>query len=127
MGELKKGNVGALGGWRLYSSGPGIYIGLVISRLFGIRRSYGRLVIDPVLPRSMDGTQLDLDWNGKKVRWIYRVERQSFDPAKVFVNGARVEDYHRVENPYRDGGLSIDADVFATLLSEKENTVEIHL
>ncbi len=47
MDDLKAGKVGALAGWRLYSSGPGIYIGLVISRLFGIRRSYGRVVIDP--------------------------------------------------------------------------------
>ena len=61
------------------------------------------------------------------MRWIYRVERQSFDPSKVFVNSVWVEEYHRVENPYRDGGLSIAADVFDVLLDKKGNTVEIYL
>jgi cellobiose phosphorylase len=127
MEELKKGNVGALGGWRLYSSGPGIYIGLVINRLFGIRRSYGRVVIDPVLPESLNGTELDLDWNGKNVKWVYHVEHNSFNPTKVVVNGVEITDVQQLKNPYRDGGLSIDADVFSTMLSEKENIVEIHL
>jgi len=127
MDKLKQGKVGALGGWRLYSSGPGIYIGLVINRLFGIRRSYGRVVLDPVLPKSMDGAELNLDWNGKKVCWIFHVKKQMFDPASVHINSSRVADYHRLENPYRDGGLSIDADEFDTLLSEPENTVEIRL
>ncbi len=127
MDELKEGKVGALGGWRLYSSGPGIYIGLVINRLFGIRRSYGRVVIDPVLPKSMDGAELDLDWNGKRVRWVYQVKKQSFDPAIVLVNGVPVENFQRLGNPYRAGGLSIPADTFNLMLTQKENTVEIQL
>ncbi len=127
MDDLKQGKVGALGGWRLYSSGPGIYIGLVINRLFGIRRSYGRVIIDPVLPKSMDGAELDLDWNGKRVRWNFHVENQSFDPSSVVINGAVVENFQRVENPYRKGGVSIDAELFDSLLSEKENTLEIYL
>ncbi len=89
MDELKEGKVGALAGWRLYSSGPGIYIGLVISRLFGIRRSYGRVVIDPVLPQSMNGVELCLDWNGKRVRWIYHVMKQSFDPTASWSTASR--------------------------------------
>jgi CRISPR-associated protein Csx3 len=127
MDDLKKGEVGALGGWRLYSSGPGIYIGLVINRLFGIRRSYGRVVLDPVLPKSMDGAELDLDWNGKRVRWVFHVKSQAFDPVKVIVNHTPVEDYQRMENPYRAGGISIDSDTFDALLNGKENIVEIHL
>ena len=127
MDELKEGKVGALGGWRLYSSGPGIYIGLVINRLFGIRRSYGCVVIDPVLPKSMDGAELDLDWNSKRVRWVYQVKKQSFDPAIVLVNGVPVENFKRLGNPYRAGGLSIPADTFNLMLTEKENTIEIQL
>jgi len=127
MGDLKKGYVGSLGGWRLYSSGPGIYIGLVISRLFGIRRSYGCVVIDPVLPKSMNGVELDLEWNGKRVKWIYHVERHAFAPAKVVVNGIEVADYSLTENPYRTGGCSMDAALFDSMLTELENTVDVYL
>ncbi|HEY6132216.1 MAG TPA: hypothetical protein VIV27_09360, partial [Halioglobus sp.] len=127
MGELKEGKVGALGGWRLYSSGPGIYIALVITRLFGIRRSFGRVVIDPVLPRSMNGVQLCLDWNGKRVRWIYHVVEQSFAPARIVVNGSSVDGCDRLEQPYRNGGLGIDASRFNSMLSQPDNVVEIFL
>ncbi len=127
MDELRKGNVGALGGWRLYSSGPGIYIGLVISKLFGIRRSYGCIEIDPVMPESMNGTELNLDLNGKTVRWIYHVEHQTFAPSSVVVNGEPVKEVQRLDNPYREGGLGIDADLFESMLSQPENTVEIYL
>ena len=127
MDELKEGRVGVLAGWRMYSSGPGIYIGLVINCLFGIRRSYGRVVIDPVLPKSMNGVELCLDWNGKRVRWIYHVSNQSFGPARVMVNGAPMDDYQRMQQPYRRGGLGINATLFNTMLNQEQNVVEINL
>ncbi len=127
MDHLKKGNVGALGGWRLYSSGPGIYIGQVISRLFGIRRSFGRIEIDPVLPKSLDGAELDLELNGKPVKWIYRVKKRSCRPESVSVNGEKITDFQWLENPYREGGMSIDARLFDDLLQEGGNCVEIVL
>lgn len=127
MGELKKGNIGALGGWRLYSSGPGIYIGLVIGKLFGIRRNLGRIEIDPVLPKSLDGAELDLDLNGKRVKWIYHVERHTFAPSKVVINGDEVTAFQLLENPYRTGGYSIEAELFDFMLNKEENTVEIYI
>lgn len=127
MDELKKGQIGALGGWRLYSSGPGIYIGLVIGKLFGIRRSYGRIEIDPVLPKSLNGSELDLDLFGKRIKWIYHVERHAFAPAKVVVNGTEISEFQFSGNPYRTGGYSIATDLFNSMLTEQENTVEIYL
>ena len=127
MDELQEGKVGALAGWRLYSSGPGIYIGLVISRLFGIRRSYGRVVIDPVLPKSMNGVELCLDWNGRRVRWIYHVTQQSFGPTRVLVNGAPMDDWQRMKQPYRHGGLGIDATLINARLNQEQNVVEVYL
>jgi cellobiose phosphorylase len=128
MEELKKGEIGALGGWRLYSSGPGIYIGLVIGRLFGIRRSYGKIEIDPVLPKSLDGAELSIDLFGKKVKWIYRVRERGFTPSTVSVNGIDISSrLEPCENLYRSGGVAVDAEEFSGLLTEKENTVEVVL
>lgn len=127
MDELKKGNVGALGGWRLYSSGPGIYIGQVISRLFGIRRSYGGIEIDPVLPKSLDGAVLELQLFGKAVKWIYHVEQGEFSPSRLTINGKELKDFQILENPYRAGGIRVDGETFESYLNEGENTVEIYL
>jgi CRISPR-associated protein Csx3 len=127
LGELKAGRVGALAGWRLYSSGPGIYIALVIQRLFGIRRSDALVVIDPVLPGSMDGVELRLDWNGKRVRWTFHVTRQSFAPHRIAVNGVALPDCQRTRQPYREGGLAVEAGRFDAMLDAAENAVDIYL
>jgi len=127
MGELKQGKVGALAGWRLYSSGPGIYIALVIQRLFGIRRSHGSVTIDPVLPRSMDGVELRLDWNRKRVRWTYHVIDNAFAPRRILVNGKPLLDVRRAQQPYREGGLAVDAGQFNAMLDARENAVDIYL
>ena len=50
--KLRSGEVPTDGGWRIYSSGPGIYTNLVVRHLFGLRRYFDWLEFDPVLPRS---------------------------------------------------------------------------
>lgn len=127
LGDLKAGRVGALAGWRLYSSGPGIYIALVINRLFGIRRGDGLVVIDPVLSLSLDGVELCLDWNEKRVRWVYHVKKQAFSPERVLVNGATKAVWRRMQQTYRTGGLAIDAVLFDAMLNREENIVDIYL
>jgi cellobiose phosphorylase len=60
--DIKKGNIPVDGGWRIYSSGPGIYLGLVITRMLGLRTHYDQIVIDPVLPLSLDGLTATVPW-----------------------------------------------------------------
>ena len=52
---VRLGKVAIKAGWRLYSSGPGIYIHQWISHLLGIRHEAGLLIVDPVLPNQLDG------------------------------------------------------------------------
>src|SRR4029077_8431394 len=47
--KLKTGDIPTDGGWRIYSSGPGIYTGIVMRHLLGIRRRLGWIEFDPVL------------------------------------------------------------------------------
>src|SRR5262245_66131498 len=46
--DVIAGKLPLKGGWRVYSSGPGIYVALVVSRLLGLRIEYGNLILDPV-------------------------------------------------------------------------------
>ena len=62
--EIKTGKITLRGGWRVYSSGPGIYIGMVVSRLLGLRIESGNVIIDPVIPHSLDGLSASLDFFG---------------------------------------------------------------
>jgi cellobiose phosphorylase len=55
--RLRSGSVEVDGGWRIYSSGPGIYVNLLVCRALGRRREWGVRVARPMLP---DGRHLAL-------------------------------------------------------------------
>lgn len=62
--ELRNGSVAVKGGWRIYSSGPGIYMNQLITNVLGIREDGGDLIIDPVLPDELDGTRFAFEYGG---------------------------------------------------------------
>lgn len=51
--RVKSGTIGVEGGWRIYSSGPGLYVNVLIGHALGMRRVFGRRVTKPVLPASV--------------------------------------------------------------------------
>lgn len=122
--DVLKGNVGLKGGWRIYSSGPGIFIRLVISHLFGIRHNYGCTVFDPVLTRSCDGLSVQTKLCGRNVKLVYGVSGNNNGVSKVSINGVVCE-FARQENPYRIGGAVVEDSNLQALLNSEDNIVEI--
>jgi 1,2-beta-oligoglucan phosphorylase len=114
------------GGWRVYSSGPGIYYALVVSRLLGLRVEFGDMILDPVLASSLDGLRASLRFRGRYVTFVYRVVGPGFGPRAVSING-RPTDFEREDNRYRRGGAVIPLARFMALLDADENCVEIEL
>ncbi|QBR72948.1 cellobiose phosphorylase [Beijerinckiaceae bacterium] len=51
-GQIKAGTIGLDGGWRIYSSGPGLYTGILVCDLLGQRRRWGQNVGQPLLPTA---------------------------------------------------------------------------
>lgn len=109
--DVIAGRIPLEGGWRIYSSGPGIYVSLVVSRLLGLRVELGKLVIDPVMPRCFDGLQAVLRFRGHPVRFLYRVIGQGFSPRAVTVGGEALA-LEREQNGYRDGGAVVLLEEF---------------
>ena len=124
--EIKTGKITLRGGWRVYSSGPGIYITLIISRLLGLRPEFGKVIIDPVIPHSMDGLSASMDFMGHAITLNYAVMQDNFSPKKITINGTPVDFTHE-ENKYRKGGAVIKADQFLSMLNKTHNLVEITL
>lgn len=125
FGRLRTGRVGVKGGWRVYSSGPGIYLNQLVSNVLGLRRSFGDVVIDPVLPASADGLTFDLEHEGRQVRYRYRISGVGFSPRELSVNGRSLPTDRRTSNPYRAGGLLVPEAEFARALDREQNLVEI--
>ncbi len=125
FGRIRSGRVGLRGGWRVYSSGPGILINQLISNVLGLRAFYDDLVFDPVLPRDADGLTFDFDHEGRPVRYLFHVAGDGFSPRRIDVNGRRLVASGRLPNPYRPGGLLVSKRDFRGALDPTANLVEI--
>lgn len=110
--KLRDGSISAKGGWRLYSSGPGLYSALVIRQLFGLRETKQAWVFDPVLPHSLDGIILRWELGGQSVDIEYKVSARNAGPAAVTSLGEALP-AEREANPFRIGGLVVAKSVLA--------------
>jgi len=124
--EIKTGKITLKGGWRVYSSGPGIYIGLIVTRLLGLRTEAGNVIIDPVIPHSLDGLSASMNFMGHPVTFIYSIKDGCFSPRAISINGIPVN-FTIEDNKYRQGGAVIPTDQFLTMLNRQDNSVEILL
>ena len=123
--DLREGKVPVRGGWRLYSSGPGLFINIVRSCLLGIRESFGTIVFDPVLPEELDGLTVKTQLCGSDVTIVYKSNQTSTNTLSLTVNGTLVEPDGIEENPYRRGGIQISVDTLKALLRSQNNTLTI--
>ncbi|MEI7725158.1 MAG: amylo-alpha-1,6-glucosidase [Bacteroidota bacterium] len=124
--EIKTGKITLKGGWRVYSSGPGIYIALIVSRLLGLRIESGHIVVDPVIPFSLDGLAASMDIMGCSATFQYTVRERCFAPIAISINGKPVE-FTYEENQYRHGGAVIPTDRFLAMMNQQENLMEIKM
>lgn len=104
--RVKKGEVPLDGGWRVYSSGPGIWTRLLIQCFLGWRPEHTALVLDPVIPRSLDGLRVEMEWEGRTMVITYRIEGRGCGPKGAELNGATLP-YTIGANPYRAGAAQI--------------------
>ena len=125
--ELKSGAVAVRGGWRLYSSGPGLYVHKVRTCLLGLRESFGDIVFDPVLPRALDGLVARATLFGRTVKITYRVRHGVHSPNAVLVNGVALKEAKHEANPYRKGGLRVRESELKAYLSAGENSITVEL
>jgi cellobiose phosphorylase len=124
--EISTGKITLRGGWRVYSSGPGIYITLIVTRLLGLRSEVGKITIDPVIPHSMDGLSAEINFMGHPITFKYIVREDCFNPKRISINGTTV-DFTYEDNIYRKGGAVIASGRFLSLLNQQENLVEVEL
>ena len=70
--KVRQGKIKVKAGWRLYSSGPGIYLQTLIQQFLGIRVKHNTLMIDPQIPSSLSGLKVDFHFQGRLLTMIYQ-------------------------------------------------------
>jgi cellobiose phosphorylase len=120
------GEVPLEGGWRVYSSGAGIGTRLIIQCFLGITIEHDSVIIDPVLPASLDGMSVRMTVSGREIRITYRVDRTGRGPVSVNLNGEDLDFVH-LPNPYRTGAARIPRKTFESALTGSDDSLVVWL
>ncbi len=109
------GAVALDGGWRVYSSGPGIALSLVVTRFLGLRREGTELVVDPVVAPELGGVRAEVPLLGRRVNVEIRVGARGYSPQAIVLDGQPLG-FRRLEHAYRAGGAAIPLDAWTARL-----------
>jgi cellobiose phosphorylase len=124
--DAMRGSVPTEGGWRIYSSGPGVAVRLILCCFLGLRQEKSALVLDPAIPPRLDGLRVEVELFGFPFEVTYRVERVGCGPIAVKLNGDDLC-FARLENPYRLGAAEIPIGAVLDRIAEGVNRLSIHI
>ncbi|GAA1391471.1 hypothetical protein [Luteococcus peritonei] len=94
------------GGWRVYSSGPGLVLRLVVEKVLGVRRRAAGLEIDPVLPSQLDGLRAVVHVEGHELHLTYRVRGAGHGVREVRHQGRPLAT-RPLSSRYREAGVAL--------------------
>lgn len=99
--QLKTGETKVKAGWRIYSSGPGIYTYQVFNNLFGIKYEGDSILFDPTLPSDMKDFSINLTLKGKehRINYINSGSKEVETNNKLYLSVS--------EETYRTGGVKV--------------------
>jgi len=104
--RVRLGTIDLEGGWRVYSSGAGILLSLVVRHLLGLRLEAEALLIDPVLPPALDGLRVAVALLGQPYEITYRVGAAGCGVTALQLDGASLP-YTEEAHPYRRGAARV--------------------
>ncbi|MEZ9938360.1 cellobiose phosphorylase, partial [Vibrio breoganii] len=121
--KVKAGEVSVKGGWRIYSSGPGIYLNQLISNVFGLRFERGNLVLDPIVSSRLGTVSMDYEVEGKAVKVVITSAEGQYTPKTIQLNGVDVP-FELQQNRYRTGGAVVESNYLKNKLNESGNVLK---
>ena len=124
--QTTSGDVAFDGGWRIYSSGPGIALGLLVTNFLGIRQEKSTLIIDPVLPLALNGLRAHMVIADRPVEVVYMLANRCAGPSQIELNGVSLA-FTRGINRYRLGAAEVSMTLVAEHLSAVKNSMTIYL
>ncbi len=124
--RVSQGTIPLDGGWRVYSSGAGIALGLIVRRFLGLTVTRDALILDPVMPTALDGLQVKTTLRGRPLEVQYRVGAKGCGVQSAAMNG-KVLPFTHDENPHRPGAARIRVASLGTSLGQQDNVLTIQL
>jgi cellobiose phosphorylase len=124
--RVAQGTIDLDGGWRVYSSGAGISLGLIVRRFLGVSREGDMLHLDPVIPAGLTGLRVTMRLAERPLEIEYRIANPGCGIKQILLNGSPLP-FARAANAHRPGAaLAAMSDVLA-LLRADANTLQLDL
>jgi 1,2-beta-oligoglucan phosphorylase len=124
--RVAQGTIGLDGGWRVYSSGAGIAVGLVMRRLLGLNYEADALLLDPVMPAELDGLQVQTRLLDRPLTLHYRVGSAGCGVNAVTLNDHSLP-FTSSPNRYRRGGARITWAQVRERLDGQHNVLRVDI
>ncbi len=122
--RVARGTIALDGGWRVYSSGAGIALGLIMRRFLGLSEELPGLRLDPVMPRALDGLRAETRLFGRPFEVRYSVGSAGCGVNAIELNGASLA-FARGENPHRRGAALVARRALDERLTAGRNVLRI--
>ena len=122
--RIAQGEIALDGGWRVYSSGAGIALSLIIRRFLGLSPEAHVVRIDPVIPPALDDMRVRTTLLGRPVDIHYRVKSAGCGVNNVTLNGTRLT-FETAANPHRRGAALVAKATLQSLLQPTNNVLDI--
>ena len=124
--RVLRGTIALDGGWRVYSSGAGIALGLIIRRFLGLSCEADVLHVDPVIPSALDGLCVETMLRGRPVEIRYRIGTSGCGVNEIALNGQPLP-FTREANPHRRGAARVAMATVLAQLAAERNSLSIDI
>jgi cellobiose phosphorylase len=124
--KVKSGEMPLEGGWRVYSSGAGISMRLIMHCFLGLREESLSVVVDPVIPAALNGLKVEMTLAGRPVEVTYHIIGKGCGPVSINLNGVNLH-FSRDHNAYRPGAARIPMATWKEHLKGERNVLIISL
>jgi cellobiose phosphorylase len=124
--RIAQGTIALDGGWRVYSSGAGIALGLVVHCLLGLSCEARQLRVDPVMPAALDGLRLQTLLLQQPIEVRYRIGAAGCGVTRIELNGQPLS-FERAANPHRPGAALVAMATLRARLGSGRNALTIEI
>jgi cellobiose phosphorylase len=124
--KVKDGAIQLEGGWRVYSSGSGISIKIIIQKFLGLKATTKTLILDPVIPKALSGLKVIYNLNGQIIHILYSIKEIGAGVTRLLLNNEELH-FIRQNNIYRLGEVQVSLDEIYKLLGSEKDILEIEI
>jgi cellobiose phosphorylase len=124
--RIGRSSIALDGGWRVYSSGAGIALGLIMRHFLGVSPEARHVRIDPVIPATLNGLRAETTLLGQPFELNYKIGANGCGVTLITLNDTPLP-FDIEPNPHRRGAALVDRAVFERALKAQGNVLSVSI